>query len=207
MSSAYESNGRAAQKGRTRSALLAAARALLAAGQTPTVEDAAVAASVSRATAYRYFPSALSLLQAAHPEIDASTMLPVGTADTPADRLDAVVSAFTEMIVRTEGQQRAMLRLSLEPDPTDRGPLPLRQGRAIGWIREAVDGSRTDLADEELELLVYAVRACVGIESLVWLTDIAGLTRPDAVRLMRWMAQGLLQHALQTPPSLDGPEA
>ena len=52
----YESTGRTAQKNRTRKALIDAARALIVSGITPTVEDAAAAASISRTTAYRYFP-------------------------------------------------------------------------------------------------------------------------------------------------------
>jgi hypothetical protein len=35
-----------------------------------------------------------------------------------------------------------------------------------------------------------------GIEALVWLTDVAGLSRDEARELMRWSARGLLQSAL-----------
>ncbi len=53
MATSYELSGRRHQKARTRDALVAAARALLAQGTTPTVEEAAAAAAVSRTTAYR----------------------------------------------------------------------------------------------------------------------------------------------------------
>jgi hypothetical protein len=33
-----------------------------------------------------------------------------------------------------------------------------------------------------------------------WLTDVAGLTRVDAVELMRWSAQALLRSAHRWPP-------
>jgi hypothetical protein len=36
----------------------------------------------------------------------------------------------------------------------------------------------------------------VGIEALVWLTDIAGLSRQQAVEVMRWSARSLLQATL-----------
>ncbi|MDT4983441.1 MAG: hypothetical protein QOF95_931, partial [Pseudonocardiales bacterium] len=49
MSTPYERFGRTGQKGRTRSDLIAAARALVASGgMPPTVEDVAAAASISR---------------------------------------------------------------------------------------------------------------------------------------------------------------
>jgi len=69
-----------------------------------------------------------------------------------------------------------MLRLSLEADPAERARLPLRQGRAIAWIEEA----------------------------LAWLTDIGGLSRDDAAELMRWSARALLQSAVDGNPTRGG---
>jgi AcrR family transcriptional regulator len=200
MSTPYETGGRSAQKARTRDALVAAARHLVAAGVTPTVEDAAAAASISRTTAYRYFPNKRALLLAAHPEIAATSMLPANPPEDPAARLDAVVRNFSAMILDTEAQQRTMLRLSLEADAAERDALPLRQGRAIAWIAEALDGVRGDLSDQQFRQLVLSVRATVGIEAIVWLVDVAGLSRNDAVALTRWSAQALLQRATTVPP-------
>ena len=128
MSIPYELNGRTGQKRRTRTALIAAARELVAGGATPTVDAAAEHASISRTTAYRYFPNQRALLVAAHPETAAASLLPDDAPDDAAARLDIVVGAFTQMIVDTEAQQRTMLRLSLEADPVERSQLPLRQG-------------------------------------------------------------------------------
>src|SRR5258708_11583655 len=134
MSILYESNGRTRQKQRTLGALVTAARELVAEGETPTVDEAAAKASVSRTTAYRYFPNQRSLLVAAHPEIEARTLLPDRAPIYASARLDAVITSFLNLILDTESQQRTMLRLSLDPDPNHRGDLPLRKGRAIGWI-------------------------------------------------------------------------
>src|SRR6476469_3684253 len=138
MSTPYELDGRVDQKRRTRDALIAAARQLVTDGATPTVEAAAEAASISRATAYRYFPNQRALLVAAHPETAAASLLPDDAPDDVAARLDLVVDAFTRMIVDTEAQQRTMLRLSLDTDPVAPAQMPLRQGRAIKWIEEAL---------------------------------------------------------------------
>jgi hypothetical protein len=43
------------------------------------------------------------------------------------------------------------------------------------------------------------MRSATGIESLIWLTDIAGLSRLEAAELMRHSAQVLLQAALRDP--------
>jgi AcrR family transcriptional regulator len=202
----YEVGGRADQKRRTRAALVSAARKLVARGVTPTVAEAADAASVSRAAAYRYFPNQALLLVAAHPETAARSLLGEDPPEDPAERLDVVVTAFTTLIVETETAQRTMLRLSLDDDPAVRAALPLRQGRAIAWIAEALEPLRDQLTDPGAHALALAVRSAIGIEALVWLTDIAGLTRPQAVESMRWSAQALLRTAVASgPPGPRGP--
>jgi AcrR family transcriptional regulator len=192
----YELIGRTRQKQRTRGALVAAARELVAEGQTPTVDEAATKASVSRTTAYRYFPNQRALLVAAHPEIEARSLLPETAPIDVSARLDAVITSFLHLIVDTESQQRTMLRLSLDPDPSHRSDLPLRKGRAIGWIGEALSPLRGQLTERDLRRLTLAIRSATGIEALVWLTDIAGLSRREAVQLMRWSASALLRSVL-----------
>jgi AcrR family transcriptional regulator len=196
MSTAYEESGRTRQKQRTRHDLIEAGRELIARhGRTPTVEEAAAAAGVSRTTAYRYFRSQRELLAAAHPEIDLATLLPTDSGDDPEDRLLAAVRAFIDTIVRFEPQQRTMLRLSLE-EATDASQLPLRKGRAIGWFEEALAPARTQLSEADIHRLAIAVRSAVGIESLVWLVDVAGLNREDAAELMLESARALTRAAL-----------
>ena len=87
----------------------------------------------------------------------------------------AAVREFMAIVVDTEPQQRTMLRLSLEND-TEFRQLPLRQGRAIGWFAEALEPLADQLGDDGVRRLAIAIRAVSGIELLVWLTDIAGLT-------------------------------
>ena len=90
-----------------------------------------------------------------------------------------------------------MLRLSLEVD-TASSELPLRKGRAIAWFEDALAPLRQRLTEQGVHHLAVAIRSAVGIESLVWLTDIAGLSRDQAVAQMQWSAQALLRHAMIT---------
>ena len=192
VSTAYELNGRTNQKRRTRDALVAAARSIVAEGRTPTVEEVAEAAAISRTTAYRYFPSQRALLGAAHPETAVESLLPDDAPDDVAARLDIVVAAYTRTILDNESQQRTMLRLSLEADPEERSQLPLRQGRVIKWLEEALAPLQPQLPRSEVHRLAIAIRSATGIEALSWLTDVAGLSREDATALMRWSAHAML---------------
>jgi AcrR family transcriptional regulator len=200
VSSPYEAAGRARQKQRTKDCLIAAARELVRHGATPTVAEVAETAGISRTTAYRYFPNQRSLLTAAHPETAATTLLPDGASADPQERLDAVATRFIRLILDTEAAQRTMLRLSLDPDPAQRGGLPLRQGRGIAWIAEALEPLRGTMTDDEIHRLTLAVRSAIGVEALVWLTDIGGLSRKEAAENMRWSAQSLLSAAITASP-------
>jgi AcrR family transcriptional regulator len=193
--STYELIGRTRQKQRTRAALVAAARDLVAAGSTPTVEDAAEASGISRTTAYRYFPNQRALLAAAHPETNADSLLPADPPGDPVERVQLAVEAFTSIIAETEAQQRTMLRLSLEANRVDE--LPLRQGRAIGWLTEALEPARSLLGDAELHRTALAVRSATGIEALVWLKDVGGLSTSDAVAVMRRNGAAICRGALE----------
>ncbi|WP_103354174.1 TetR/AcrR family transcriptional regulator [Amycolatopsis sp. CA-128772] len=190
----YESTGRSRQKGRTRAALVAAAHELLAEGRSPTVEDAAEAAGISRTTAYRYFPNQRALLLAAYPEIqDDAGLLPADAPADPAARLALVMRAFVEFTLRWEPQLRAQLRLSLEsgaPQPV------LRRGRAIRWIEEALAPLAGTHPEVDVRGLAVAIRSATGIESLVWLTDIGGLDRDRAAAVLAGSAQAILRAAL-----------
>ena len=200
VSTPYVDTGRTSQKQRTRQALLDGARLLVADGVTPTVEAAAERAGISRTTAYRYFQNQEKLLLAAHPETAAASLLPPDPPADPAARLDLVVSAFIRLILDTEPQQRAMLRISLGRETV--ADLPLRQGRAIGWIGEALQPLRSTLSDAAVDQLTLAIRSAIGIEALTWLTDIAGLDREDAAHLMHWSAMAMLRAAVESgqPP-------
>jgi AcrR family transcriptional regulator len=204
MSTAYEQVGRVRQKRRTRDALITAARQLVADGATPTVEAAAEHADVSRTTAYRYFPSQAALLAAAHPEIVTTTLLPAPAPADVAERLEIVVARVTDMVVDTEPQQRTMLRLSLDPGAGHR-ELLLRQGRVIGWLEDALAPLARDMGRDGVHRLAVAIRSAIGIESFVWLTDVAGLSTRDAVSTMRWTAGAQLDAARRGSPPAGTP--
>jgi AcrR family transcriptional regulator len=193
----YLHTGRTNQKARTRDALIAAARQLLAEGVTPTVEAAAAEASVGRTTAYRYFPNSRALLAATYPEIEERSLLGPDPPEDPLARLEIMAESFTRQILEHEPELRAQLRLALEGEPAGGESLPFRRGRRIRWIEEALSPLEGRMAEGELGRLVLGIGATLGIEALVWLTDMGGLSREEAVEVMRSNARTLLRSALE----------
>ncbi len=92
--------------------MLEAAAALVQAGRTPSVAEAAELAAVSRATAYRYFPTQESLLVEVvttnQPALDA-LLGPLDDSDDPEARVKAVVDTLTEFMVEHDRGLRTML--------------------------------------------------------------------------------------------------
>lgn len=195
MSIPYVETGRSRQKQRTRDALVDAARGLIRTGVTPTVEQAADEAGISRTTAYRYFSNRRELLVAAHPQIGARSLLPDDPPDDPHARLELVLEAHLGMTVEHEHALRTAFTLSL--DTEHKGELVLRRGRVVGWVEDALEPLRTTLGKIGIRRLARAIRATAGIESLIWLVDVAGLSRPEAVKLMKWSAHALLDAAVK----------
>lgn len=179
---------------------MSATRDLLARGVAPTVEQAAEAAEVSRTTAYRYFPNQTALLVAAYPDLAATSLLGPEPPDGVLARLDEVMDRFIGLVLESEPQQRATLRLAL----SGTGELPLRQGRAIPWILEALEPLRDRFSEPELHRLALAIRSATGIEALVWLRDVGGLSADEAGEVMRWSARSMLLAAIDSgPPGTD----
>jgi AcrR family transcriptional regulator len=181
---------------RTRKALIDAARALIANGVTPTVEDAAAKAAISRTTAYRYFSNQRDLLVAAYPETDLQSLLGAHPPDDVAARLDMVLDKYLGLTIDNETAHRAALRLSLELDEAHRENLLVRQGRVIIWLKDALAPLSSQVSEQAMARLVYAIRAAAGIEALVWLCDVAGLSREEAKELMMWSVHSLLRATL-----------
>ncbi len=197
----YVKSGRTRQKERTESALKDAARLLMSRGVAPTVEVVAAHAGVSRATAYRYFPDQRALVVAAYPIIERPSLLP---EPPPADvgvRVRLVARGILESIVANEVALRAQLRISLGGSAAD-ADLPLRKGRRITWFEDALAPLRTELPARSFRRLTLALAALVSVEVMVWLVDIARMTRTAAVNQVLWTADQLLQ-AAGRPSSVD----
>ncbi len=208
MTEAWQQQGRVNQKRRTRAAILAAAVELVEGGQRPTVAEVADAALVSRATAYRYFPTQEYLLFEAALESTRSDIdreLEENTLpEDPEARLEVLIDALQKRIIDKEAAFRTMLRLSLEQTPEveepyggQSAPPPrLRGGGRVRWIEKALVPVEGRFEEPHFRRLVAALSLCMGIEALIVLRDVCALEPEEAEEVSRWAARTLLRCGL-----------
>jgi AcrR family transcriptional regulator len=193
------SKGRPNQKRRTRKDLLEAAARLVRESGRPSLDDVAEAALVSRATAYRYFPSIEALLLEASIHVAApdAAVLDDASPIDPIDRLQKVDAAFDDMIRENETPLRLMLARILERSVRGDAPsdLPPRQNRRLPLIEAALDPARPGLDPAAFEKLVSALSIVIGTESFVVTKDVLQLSDADAREVRRWAITALVDAA------------
>jgi AcrR family transcriptional regulator len=188
---------RTAQKRRTRKAIVDAAIALLARGETPTVNDVAAAAEVSRRTVYLYFPSFDQLLLDA--TIGALSQASVDRAIERADgeaRVEHLVRALHHVSPEVERLGRSLIRLTVDGVPAGQG-VPRRGYRRIEWIEQALSPLRDRLEPDRWNRLVRALAMVIGWEALIVQRDICALSAAEGEDLSVWAANALVKAALE----------
>ena len=200
-SSAELGKGRTQQKLRTRRALLETAAAMIAKGGRPTVTEVADAAEISRRTAYRYFPTQVKLmteaaLEGLRPTMeDALNAAPVGTSNQAIEaRVDALVEQMQRLALANEALLRTMIHETVLHSPTD--TQPPRGTRRVEWIDAAIQPLRSRLGPAAYARLTSALALTTGIEALLVLRDIRGLSATQAIQVSHWMARALLKQSL-----------
>ena len=182
-------------------ALLATAMAMMQGGRVPSVSDVAEAALVSRATAYRYFPSQAALIEATVGEALGPILQWSSSAAEPEERVSELLAFALPRIEDYEATHRAALLLAL--DQWNR-----RQAGTLGGEERFVRGHRRALLADALKPLkrqlgksafrraMQALSLIFGTEALVVLKDIWGLDSGEARRVATWAAQALVRAAV-----------
>ena len=169
-------------------------------GRVPSVAEAAVRSRISRATAYRYFPSRSALVTAV---IDSSLGPVRSLASDNRTGRERVHELFVQTFPRFkefEPQMRAAAQLALEQWGLERAGLleeePYRRGHRVRILEHAIAPLAPQLAPAQRQRLHRALSVVYGIESYVILKDIWGLSDREVERTALWMADALIDAAL-----------
>jgi AcrR family transcriptional regulator len=190
--------GRVARRRRTRKAIVEATSALLAGGGSPSINEIAAAADVSRRTVYLHFPTLDQLildatLGAMNTDVD-EVLARLGS-DDPRARLRALVEALVAGMAESMPLGRRLIKLTVDAPPAEAGG-PRRGYRRIGWIELALAPVRERLVPDRFDRLVSGLAMVIGWEGFIVLTDVRGLTPEAAGEVVLDAALVLLDAAL-----------
>jgi AcrR family transcriptional regulator len=191
--------GRVNQKARTRAAIVQAVQDLARAGAEITMPAVAKAALVSEATAYRYFPDLVSLLREADAGVwpdPAQALAAVADCEDPVERVGYATEVLLTGILARQSVVRAMIAASItRPDVA-----ATRPGHRFALIEHAL----APLAGADPQMLTQlkqGLAVVMSAEALFVLTDLCGLSPPDAVASAVRTARSLTAAAIGTGSS------
>lgn len=175
---------------RTREAILAGARALMARGEPVTVAAAAAEEGVSRATAYRYFSDPQVLANEAGLGVEVlSFETVVSGAEGPRAKVIAVSRYIFDLSVENEAAFRQFLARNLDMWLAT-GPGDRRGARRVEMFNDALVDARLPKSDQTR--LVNALAAATGSEAMIALHDVVQVDTEMARTAVLDTAEALL---------------
>lgn len=189
-------------RARMRKTMLDAAMRLMQDGLVPSISDVAAAVQVSRATAYRYFPTQSALIQAAVDEALGPILEWKSDSADVEQRVQELISFSYPRLDQYEAPLRAALRLALDQWALLHAgrlgeEMILPRGRRIGLLKAALSPLRKQLGKARGDRLAQALSLVFGTEAFVVLKDIWGLGGKEAEQVALWTARALIRCAVQ----------
>jgi AcrR family transcriptional regulator len=188
-------------KARTGRLMLETAIRLMQSGATPSVSEVAEAAGVSRATAYRYFPSQAALVGAVVDEGLGPILNWSSPSNSAERRVADLIDTGMPRIAAFEATFKAALKLSLEQWARGQagtlGEEPqFKRGHRVDLLRQAIAPLNDMLSPSAFSRLAQALSLVFGVEALIVLKDIWGLDGEDTLSVAKWAAEALVRAAI-----------
>jgi AcrR family transcriptional regulator len=170
-------------------------------GHIPSIAELATRAKVSRATAYRYFPSRSALITS----VVEVSLGPVRqfTHDELGGR-ERVHTVFKKTFPRFrqyEPQLRAAVQLALEQWALQRAGLleeaPYRRGHRVNILAHALAPMKQELSPSVRDRLHRALSVLYGIEAYTILRDMWDLGDRELEKTILWMVDALIDASLR----------
>ncbi len=192
-----------ATRARTRRLLIDTAIQLFDSGACPTVTELAQHANLSRATAYRYFPTQTALISA----MAAETLNPViswqPTQQGAWERIDELLSFALPHMLKHEGALRAAQHLMLtgwsqtQSDAVDILPArdTLARGKRLAMLNRVVEPLHQEMSPRLVERVVRALSLVYCSELFLVMKDVWGCDNDELQETGKWIARAIIQQA------------
>ncbi len=182
--------------------MLHTAISLMQDGATPSVSEVAEAAGVSRATAYRYFPSQAALVHAVVDEGLGPILTWSSSSPDTQQRVGDLIETALPRVEEFEATFKAALKLSLDQWARRRagtlGNEPrFTRGHRVDLLKDAIAPLQGTIPEQQFDRLAQALSLVFGVEVLIVLKDIWGLDGAEARAVSQWAASALVLAATE----------
>lgn len=182
-------------RARTRHLLLTSAMELYDSGVFPSITELAAHAQVSRATAYRYFPTQSALITAVVAE-SLGPILEWQPQDNDAlKRISELLAFAYPQMEQHEGALRAALQLSLQQWAQATPGEKFVRGNRKRLLQLAVEPLQNKLTPEALQRVIHSFSLIYGSEVFLVLKDIWGLELENIQDVTQWVAKAIIRQA------------
>ncbi|CND49957.1 TetR/AcrR family transcriptional regulator [Yersinia alsatica] len=186
-------------RARTRRLLIDTAMSMYEQGAFPSITEVANAAQLSRATAYRYFPTQSALVSAMVDESLGPILSWQPTQPDARQRIAELLSFAYPRMLQHEGVLRAALHLSLQQWADNRNhpnnEEKLVRGNRKRLLKLAVEPLEGKLEPEALQRVIHAFSLIYGSEVFMVLKDIWHLDEAGIQDVTQWMGKAILLQA------------
>ncbi|MFM1519596.1 TetR/AcrR family transcriptional regulator [Yersinia enterocolitica] len=186
-------------RARTRRLLIDTAMSMYEQGAFPSITEVANAAQLSRATAYRYFPTQSALVSAMVDESLGPILAWQPTQPDARQRIAELLSFAYPRMLQHEGVLRAALHLSLQQWADNRNnpnnEEKLIRGNRKRLLKLAVEPLEGKLTPEALQRVIHAFSLIYGSEVFMVLKDIWHLDDAGIQDVTQWMGKAILLQA------------
>ena len=203
-------------RARTQQLMLETALKLMQQGALPSVSDVAEASGVSRATAYRYFPTQSAMVEAVVDEALEPIVNWSAESDDAEERIAELLEFSLPQILQFEATFKAALKVYLEQWAQERvsvapGDL-LRRGHRIDVLQHAIEPLRSKLPRASFQRLSQALALVYGLAVFRVLKDVWGRESREVRNVALWAARALVRAAVaersnETSPKAAAPRA
>jgi AcrR family transcriptional regulator len=181
--------------------MLATAIRLMQDGFIPSVSDVAEAAEVSRATAYRYFPSQAAMVQAVVDEALGPILAWRSGSDDAEERVSELLTFAFPRMLEYEATHRAALEQALDQwTRRQAGTLGsearIVRGNRRALLRDALAPVRQQVGSQAFDKLAQSLSLVFGVEAIIVLKDIYGLDDEQVREVALWAARALVRAAM-----------
>ena len=194
---------------RTHKLLLGCAIEISQKGHLPTLNELALAAEASRATVYRYFPSQADLVHALMMHSLSNLIAWRPQSDAVHERVREAFELLFKDFSTYETLFRAVLQLSLLPDTQNQDTSFSKgqqhsRGLRIDILKRALEPLAGHIDTAKSAQLLQNLSLLFGIEALVVLKDIWGLSLDDAKQSLLASAEVFIRDAVGKVAVLEG---